>query len=252
MPRGIPVNELDDGLLAECEQLLGYDFVQRELLHLALTHASIARTRAESNERLEFLGDAILGAVVCEHLFNDYPDATEGELTRIKSVVVSRATCAELTCELGLERFLLLGRGVDSQGRIPGSILAAVFEAVVGAIYLDGGYLAARRFVLERISSQVQQAAESTTGVNFKSLFQQFSQRTLGVTPTYTVLEEQGPDHSKCFRVSAVVGSRTFLAAWGPSKKEAEQRAAGNALAECEGEPPPYPAEEPTWNRRAI
>ncbi len=242
MPRDAVAAELDDADLSACEELLGYHFRDRQLLVQALTHASIARTRAESNERLEFLGDSLLGAVVCEQLFQSYPAATEGELTRIKSVVVSRATCAELTQELGLDQYLLLGRGVDSHGRIPGSILAAVFESVVGAMYVDGGYEEVRRFVLTQIQLQVQQAAESETGVNFKSLLQQLTQRTLGCTPGYRVLDEQGPDHSKCFLIAAQLGTRSFPAAWGPSKKEAEQRAAGNALAELEGEQLPYPS----------
>lgn len=232
--------ELDGDALDECEAVLNYRFRDRSLLVCALTHASVSRTRLESNERLEFLGDAILGAIVCEQLFLSYPQATEGELTRIKSVVVSRVTCAELTQELQLDRFLRLGRGVDSQGRVPGSILAAVFEAVIGAMYIDGGYAPVRRFVLELIQPQVQQAAESATGVNFKSLLQQLTQRTLGATPSYRVLDEQGPDHLKCFQVAAHIGSRSYTPAWGPSKKEAEQRAAGNALAELEGEPLPY------------
>jgi ribonuclease-3 len=242
MPREAVAADLDAADLAECEELLGYRFRDRNLLVQSLTHASIARTRAESNERLEFLGDSILGAIVCEQLFLAYPSATEGELTRIKSVVVSRATCAELTMEIGLDKFLLLGRGVDSHGRIPGSILAAVFESVVGALYVDGGFEETKKFVLTQIQQQVQQAADSVTGVNFKSLLQQLTQRTLGCTPGYRVLDEQGPDHSKCFLVSAVLGTRTFTAAWGPSKKEAEQRAAGNALAELEGEELPYPS----------
>ncbi len=244
MGREFLATELTDALLGECEETLDYRFRDRALLVRALTHASIARTRLESNERLEFLGDAILGAVVCEQLFKCFEDATEGELTRIKSVVVSRTTCAQLTKRLELERFLLLGRGVDAQGRLPGSILAAVFESVVGAIYLDGGYEPARRFVLSQIEEPVQQAAESETGVNFKSLLQQLSQRTIGQTPTYSVLDEQGPDHSKCFKICAMIGPRLYPAAWGPSKKQAEQRAAANALAELEGEDLPYPDED--------
>jgi ribonuclease-3 len=240
MPRDDVSFGSDSAPLEECEAVLNYTFRDRSLLERALTHASIARTRLDSNERLEFLGDAILGAIVCELLYRSYPEATEGELTRIKSVVVSRVTCAELTRELGLERFLRLGRGVDSHGRIPGSILAAAFEAVVGAMYVDGGYEPVREFVLRLIHPQVQQAAESETGVNFKSLLQQLTQRTLGATPAYRVLDEQGPDHLKCFQVAAQIGNRCFTPAWGPSKKEAEQRAAGNALAELEGEPLPY------------
>lgn len=243
MPREAIATELSEADLAECEAVLGHRFHDRALLTCALTHASIARIRLESNERLEFLGDSILGAIVCEQLYLAYPEATEGELTRIKSVVVSRATCAELTQELGLERFLLLGRGVDSHGRVPTSILAAVFESVVGAMYVDAGFEAARQFVLTQIQQQVRQAAESITGVNFKSLLQQLTQRTLGCTPSYRVIDEQGPDHSKCFQIAAVLGTRTFVPAWGPSKKEAEQRAAGNALAELEGEQLPYASE---------
>jgi ribonuclease-3 len=239
----LPV-ELNDQLLGECEETLEYRFQDRNLLVHALTHASIAKTRLESNERLEFLGDSILGTVVCEQLYRFYTEATEGELTRIKSVVVSRTTCAELTRRLGLDRFLLLGRGVDTQGRLPGSILAAVFESIVGAIYLDGGFDPARTFVLRHIAEPVQRAAGSETGVNFKSLLQQLAQRTLGDTPIYRVLDEQGPDHSKCFKVAAVVGSRSFASAWGPAKKEAEQRAAANAMAELQGEDLPYPPEE--------
>ncbi|MEZ6066384.1 MAG: ribonuclease III domain-containing protein [Planctomycetaceae bacterium] len=207
--------------------------------------ARLDRTNATGVERATRVsGDAILGAVVCESLYSAYPDATEGELTRIKSVAVSRATCAELTLELGLEQFLLLGRGVDSAGQIPGSILAAVFESVVGAIYLDGGYEIAREFVLDAISAQVQQAAESMTGVNFKSLFQQFSQRTIGVTPTYMVLDEQGPDHSEVLSGGGSGRNAAVRPGMGAEQEGSRQLAAGNALAECEGEALPYPLNE--------
>lgn len=244
--------DLEDQLLIDCETLLGYRFQNRELLVRALTHASIARTRLDSNERLEFLGDSILGAVVCEQLFNFYTEAAEGEMTRIKSVVVSRTTCAHMTRQLGLDRFLKLGRGVDSQGHVPGSILAAAFESIVGAIYIDGGFEPARTFILMHVADSIHKAAESETGVNFKSLLQQLAQRTLGDTPVYRVLDEQGPDHSKCFKVSSVIGTRIFPAAWGPSKKEAEQRAAANAMAEIQGEETPFPAEPDTVTEAGI
>ncbi|MEZ6056477.1 MAG: ribonuclease III [Planctomycetaceae bacterium] len=233
--------EHDAEILTACEQRLGYRFDNRDLLVQALTHASVARTRLESNERLEFLGDAILGTVVCERLYRDFPDEAEGELTRIKSAVVSRSTCERITIEIGLGQYLLLGRGVDSQGRLPGSILAAVFESLVGAIYLDGGFDVARDFVLQHITAEIQHAAESRRGVNYKSLLQQHAQRNWSETPTYRVVDEQGPDHSKCFFVAAVIGSHEYLPAWGPSKKEAEQRAAANALATIHGDDLPYP-----------
>jgi ribonuclease-3 len=233
MPSPLPVlTTLTDELIGECERTLSYTFRNRELLRRSLTHASAARTRIESNERLEFLGDALLGAVVCERLFALYPDSPEGDLTQIKSAVVSRATCARVTRRLDLQRFLVAGKGVALQRGLPGSILAAVFEAVVAAIYLDGGFDAVCTFVVREMGPEILHAAETAHGVNFKSVLQQQAQSSSGDTPVYVVLDEQGPDHSKCFKVAAVVGGRRFGAAWGPSKKEAEQRAAENALAQ--------------------
>jgi ribonuclease-3 len=234
---------LTDELLEECERTLEYRFRDRELLCCALTHASAARTRLESNERLEFLGDALLGAVVCERLYAMYPESPEGDLTQIKSAVVSRATCARVTRKLGLHAFLVAGKGVALQRGLPGSILAAVFEAVVAAIYLDGGFDAVRDFVVREMGPEISHAAETAHGVNFKSVLQQQAQSSSGETPAYVVLDEQGPDHSKCFKVAAVIGGRRFGAAWGPSKKEAEQRAAENALAQLSDRECPHAAE---------
>ncbi|MBX3436343.1 MAG: ribonuclease III [Planctomycetaceae bacterium] len=234
MSRRPPVIELTDEVLAACESALGYRFNCRRILRQALTHASISRTRLESNERLEFLGDAILGGIVCEELFQRYPESPEGELTRIKSVIVSRVTCAHITHRLRLDEFLLLGKGLLSGGRIPGSIAAAVFEALIGAMYLDGGRDVVRDFVLRCLDDQITQVAESATGVNHKSVLQQLAQKSFGETPVYHVLDEKGPDHSKCFQVAASIGTRMYPAAWGPSKKEAEQRAANNALDQLE------------------
>jgi len=236
MSRRLPVVELTDEVLAECESVIGYRFGCRRLLKQALTHASISRTRLESNERLEFLGDAILGSIVCEELFQRYPESPEGELTRIKSVLVSGATCAHITHKLELDEFLLLGKGLWRGSRIPGSIAAAALEAVIGAMYLDGGRDVVREFVLRCLDEQITQVAESTTGANYKSLLQQLAQRSFGETPVYHVLDEKGPDHSKCFQVSASIGPRMYPAAWGPSKKEAEQQAANNALDQLENE----------------
>ncbi|MBX3441221.1 MAG: ribonuclease III [Planctomyces sp.] len=229
------VLSLTDDVLDSCQSTLGYRFSDLALLRRCLTHASASRTRLESNERLEFLGDAVLGVVVCEALYDRYPDAPEGELTRIKSEVVSRSTCARMSRKLGLDDYLLLGKGISAHGRIPGSVSAAVFEALIGGIYLDGGFDAARAFVLRCVPDEIGAVAGSPNGVNFKSLLQQQSQREFGETPVYTVLDEKGPDHLKCFKVSARVGARLFSPAWGPSKKEAEQRAAQNALAQIGG-----------------
>lgn len=232
-----------DSKIAQCEEVLQYHFRDRRLLELALTHASVARTRIESNERLEFLGDAILGAIICELLYHRFPEFPEGELTRIKSSLVSRTTCAVVAEELGMERFLLLGKGLMTRGQIPSSILAGVFESLVAAVYLDGGFAEVRPFVERTMARVLDQEAEPRLTKNYKSLLQQMSQKQFGATPLYHVLDEKGPDHSKCFKISAGVGPQVYAAAWGASKKEAEQRAALNALCEIEGKPAPHDAD---------
>ncbi len=222
-----------------CERRLGYVFRDKLLLYAALTHASGAGHRLASNERLEFLGDAILGTIVCEMLFHQFPEYQEGDLTRIKSVVVSRQTCAKIGENLGLQECLFVGKGVLTNPVVPPSLLADAFESLVAAVYLDGGMEAACRLVTEHIAPEVTLAAAEDFSGNYKSYLQQLSQREFGVTPTYQLVDEQGPDHSKCFQVAAVIGGKTFEPAWGRNKKEAEQRAACNALTELSGEPPP-------------
>lgn len=230
-------------LLDLCQRALDYEF--RDLNHLreALTHSSGADHRLSSNERLEFLGDAILGAVVCETLYLDFPESLEGDLTRIKSVVVSRRTCAKISRKLGFEEFLITGKGMGGQEATPESVLANMFESLVGAIYLDGGMSAARRFILEHMGPEIDDTAGGHSGVNFKSTLQQAAQRQFSATPLYLLLDEKGPDHSKCFKIAAAIGGRRYAPAWGPNKKDAEQRAARNALAQIGGEPPPFEAD---------
>ena len=230
-------------LLATCEERIGYSFVNKNLLQAALTHASGAEHRLASNERLEFLGDAILGQVVCEYLFHQYPQYLEGDLTKIKSVVVSRQTCAKISESLGMQEFLILGKGMITHPSVPSSLLADVFESLVAAIYLDGGHQAARDFVERHIGPEIELAAGGETGSNYKSMLQQLAQREHGTTPTYQLLDEKGPDHSKCFKIAAQVGNSRYQAAWGRNKKEAEQRAARNALHEMTGQDAPFPAE---------
>ena len=238
-------NETDDlqEQLDACQERLEYRFENLSLLRAALTHASGAEHRLASNERLEFLGDAILGAIVCELLYRQYPDYLEGDLTKIKSIVVSRQTCAKISEELGLEEFLILGKGMTTHPNVPSSLLADVFESLIAAVYLDGGDVAARRFVLRLIEPEILSAVEGDTGGNYKSLLQQLAQREHGTTPTYQLLDEKGPDHSKCFKICAQVGRRRYQAAWGRNKKEAEQRAARNALSQLNQEVPPFPTD---------
>jgi ribonuclease-3 len=223
--------------VAECQRRIGYTFRDPALLVAALTHASGAQHRLASNERLEFLGDAILGFLVCETLYRAFPDSLEGDLTRIKSVVVSRETCSRISEQLQLIDFLIVGKGLSINRLVPTSVLSDLFESLVAAIYLDGGMESVRPLVARMLGPEIEKVASGEMGSNHKSLLQQWAQRDFGVTPTYEVLEEAGPDHSKSFHVSAQIGGRRYAPAWGRNKKEAEQRAASNALVELKAKP---------------
>jgi ribonuclease-3 len=230
--------------LERCQERIGYKFRDVRLLESALTHASGADHRLSSNERLEFLGDAILGFVVCEQLFQQFSDQLEGELTKLKSIVVSRQTCAKISQALGLREFLVLGKGMTTHPVVPPSVLSDVLESLLAAVYLDGGIEPAKEFVLAYFGPEIESAAAGDLGGNYKSLLQQFAQREHGVTPTYHLLDEKGPDHSKCFKISAQIGKQRFAPAWGRSKKESEQRAAHNAICQLREDAIPYPTEE--------
>ncbi len=222
---------MDTEVRSLVENLLGHRFAREELLEQALTHASVAPSRLESNERLEFLGDSVLGLVACDLIYSTYPTFLEGEMTKIKSAVVSRATCSAIASSLGLDRVLLLGKGMQN-GELPSSLGAAALEAVIGALFIDAGYEAAARFLKPLILPHIESVASNGHQQNFKSVLQQHCQQGLGVTPGYRILDEQGPDHAKCFRIGVEVGGRKFESAWGQSKKKAEQTAALNALRE--------------------
>ena len=202
-----PPAEVD--LLEFCQDALDYTFRDLNYLRAALTHASGADHRLASNERLEFLGDSVLGLIVCDLLYRKFPDYLEGELTRIKSVVVSRNTCAKISQRLGFEQCLILGKGMGMQGATPPSLLSDVFESLIGAIYLDGGLEAARRFIVEQIEAEIEETVDGQGFINHKSGLQQTAQRMFGSTPTYLLLDVKGPDHSKCFKVAAQIGSRS-------------------------------------------
>lgn len=232
-----------DDMIEQAEQVLGYRFSDRQLLRRALTHASVADDRLESNERLEFLGDAVLGFVVCGRLFELFPDRQEGELTKLKSAVVSRRVCAEVADAIGLTDLLDLGKGMAGRRQLPSSIAAAVYESVVGALYLEAGLETAQRFILRHMDPAIAEADASDHQHNYKSALQQHAQRLGTDLPEYRLLDEKGPDHSKCFEIAVHMGGDDFPPAWGASKKEAEQRAAYLALRQLgvvnEDEPPP-------------
>lgn len=214
------------------EQVLGYAFQNQQLLKEALTHASIADSRLNSNERMEFLGDAVLDLVICEALYLRFPEFLEGELTKIKSAVVSRRTCAEVARETGLAELLVIGKGISSRDAMPSSLAAAVYESIVAAIYLDGGFDVVKQYILRTMTPKIEFISANIHQQNYKALLQQHAQKLMGATPLYELLDEKGPDHSKCFEVCVCVDGRRFSSAWGPNKKMAEQKAALLALEE--------------------
>lgn len=220
--------------LGQIEQIIGYEFSNRELLKQAFNHSSAVEERASSNERLEFLGDAVLGGIICEKLYRRFNYYLEGDLTKIKSMLVSRRTCARVAKNLGLHSYLNVGKGMSESRALSGSLAAAVLEAVIAAVYLDGGLEAARRFVLDKFGAMIDEADARQIHGNYKSVLQQYAQQHLNLTPVYELLDEKGPDHDKCFESEAVVGGRHFPSAWGINKKEAEQKAAFNALVELD------------------
>jgi ribonuclease-3 len=232
---------MNEETLRQIEQIIGYKFSNRGLLHKAFTHSSAVDNRLFSNERLEFLGDSVLGMVICQNLFERFPEYLEGDLTQIKSMLVSRRACAKIIKRLGLQKLLRVGKGMAESRALAGSLAAGAMEALIAAIYIDGGFEAARSFILRMFDSLIEQANAEQVRGNFKSLLQQYAQQHLNLTPIYELLDEKGPDHDKCFEVEAVVGVHRFPSAWGTNKKDAEQKAALNALVELEVVPAASP-----------
>jgi len=216
----------------KARQILDYTFNSDDLLTEALTHASIADNRLLSNERMEFLGDAVLDLVVCEALYLKFPEFLEGDLTKIKSAVVSRKTCAEVAIETGLVDLLITGKGISSRDSLPSSLAAAVYESIIAALYLDGGFEVVKAYILRTMSPKIEAIASDSHQHNYKAVLQQHAQKSMGATPIYELLDEKGPDHSKCFEVCVIIDGKRFQSAWGPNKKAAEQKAACNALDE--------------------
>lgn len=223
---------MDSQTLENCQRLLGYDFKDQALLIQALTHASSSAGRAPDNERMEFLGDSIVGAVICEHLYRTFPDYSEGRLTRMKSAIVSRTSLGRVAKHMGLADYIIVGPGMAKRRHLPSSLYANVFEAVIGALYLDSCIETVRDIVLLLLKVEISAAVGSSRYKNFKSILQHYAQRTMQVTPTYRVQREEGPDHVKFFEVVATIGDKEYKTGWGRSKKEAEQRAAEETLKE--------------------
>ncbi len=224
------------------ERRIGYRFRDPGLLRLALTHRSHLVTsgasRLESNERLEFLGDSVIGLVVNHHLYRSHPDLAEGDLTVRKARLVSGASLATVAAELGLGSYLLLSHGEESTGgRERESILADAFEALVGALYLDGGLDTARRFLANTLLTRIDHLMEMPSLDNPKSRLQEIIQARFKEPPRYRVGEVSGPDHDRRYDVEVTCRGRVLGTGSGHSKKSAEQDAAAAALARLEAEP---------------
>ena len=214
--------------LEKLEQTIGYSFLDKNLLLLALTHSSYAnehkRKKKTNNERLEFLGDAVLELTISDYLFHQYPEQNEGKLTKLRSCLVCEYTLALCARDLSLGNYLLLSKGEDiTGGRERDSILSDAFEAVIGAIYLDGGIEEAKEFIYEFLLKDVE---DKTLFYDAKTILQELVQaRNLGKL-SYELLEESGPDHSKNFTVQVNINGAIFAAGSGKTKKAAEQIAA--------------------------
>ncbi|MDQ3369841.1 MAG: ribonuclease III [Myxococcota bacterium] len=228
---------------AELEVVLGYTFRDRSLLEQALRHASWCNEqgkatglpRAGDNQRLEFLGDAVLSLTVSQRLMFRFPDAHEGDLSVTRAQVVSEDGLSDVARTLGFGEWLMLGKGEEkSGGRAKSKILADAFEAIIAAVYLDGGFQAANDLV-ERLLTHRINAAEIKNFYDFKTRLQETAQARLKATPTYRVVQELGPDHDKRFVVAVTIGTDEWARAAGKSKKEAEQMAAAEAHFRLEG-----------------
>ncbi|MBI5254458.1 ribonuclease III [Candidatus Falkowbacteria bacterium] len=220
--------------LRKLEKLLGTKFKNKDVLRMALTHRSYLNEHpdcgVDHNERLEFLGDAVLELVVTEHLYNNYPNP-EGELTNWRASLVNSKMLAHIAKEIGLEDYLFLSRGESKdKGKARQYILANAFESVTGAIYLDGGWEPAKKFISQYLLPELPIILEQKLYVDPKSYFQEKAQEEIGTTPSYKVEEEFGPDHAKTFVVGVYLKKELIATGKGLSKQEAEEHAARAGL----------------------
>lgn len=222
--------------------ILDIHFNNIALLHQALTHTSFANeakaAAMQHNERLEFLGDAILDLIISDYLYKRFPNLPEGELTKARAVIVCEPSLAQRAAQLGVGDYLLLGKGESlSGGRTRASILADSFEAILGAIYLDNGIAVATNFVLSQLRTQLDLVERGQYVRDYKTLLQEVIQKDTANTLHYEVVSEQGPDHDKSFEVVVLVNDKTLGRGLGKSKKEAEQSAAHRALVQLKALP---------------
>jgi len=224
-----------DLMLKDLENKLDYKFKNRDILQEALTHPSFQNiklnNKTTNNQRLEFLGDAVLDLIVTEHLYRKLISFSEGKLTKIKSIIVSKDTLAKWAIHLSLGKYILLGKGEDlTGGRKKLSILADCFEALLGAMYLDSGIIKTKKIILSLIKEEIELIIKGKYEEDFKTLLQEISQKKMKCLPEYRLIKEKGPDHKKIFCVEVRLKKVTYGTGDGENKKEAEQDAAKDAL----------------------
>jgi len=217
------------------EKITRYRFSDAELIYRALTHRSIVGEqklpRMQSNEQLEFLGDAILDLIVAEHLFLKYPDKPEGELSKLKSLLVSGNSLQAIAKQMELGRFIIMSENeARNGGRQRGSILEDTFEAVIAAIYLDGGHEAAHKFIAQFVLGKIDSLVRQNVDLNYKSQLLEYAQSRSMQTPFYEVVNETGPDHAKQFEVEVYLNGKPLGRGKGRSKKTAQQNAARQSI----------------------
>jgi ribonuclease-3 len=227
--------------LSATEARLGLSFHDKTLLQRALTHRSYINENTdfplEDNERLEFLGDAVLDFITAEYLYHRFPEMSEGQLTSLRAALVRTETLADFASEIGLGQHIYLGRGEEEHGgRARPAILCDCYEALIGALCLDQGLEAAKDFVVQAIRMAIPQILEAETDKDAKSLLQELCQKYRRITPTYRTVGERGPDHAKEFKVAAVIGKEAYGLGVGHSKQAAAQVAAKAALERLEKE----------------
>jgi ribonuclease-3 len=231
-PFTTPDSERDG--LSQVQHILGYHFRNESLLTLALTHRSFSNSRdvnRTSNERLEYLGDSVLGLVIADRLYHDHPDLREGELTKLKAMLVNETTLSNIGKEMELNQHIRLSAEEDKLGgRERPSIISDAFESVIGAVYIDGGLEAARDVILRSIYLRKEVIITDDSQKNFKGELLELIQARGEGMPRYDVVSESGPDHEKEFTVVVFVADRRIGTGVGSTKKEAEQRAAAMAL----------------------
>lgn len=215
------------------EKHAGIRFRNQRFLNLAFSHRSFANEAGKSidnNEKLEFLGDSVLGLVVCEYLYTEFPDKNEGDMARIKSFVVSEGTLEIVAKNLKIDNYILIGKGEEySGGRSKRAILADCMEAIIGAYYLDSGFKAARKFILANIVPEINKVLEDKHKKDYKTLLQEFVQKRFKSYPRYVMYQKTGPDHDRTFWVRVSIQGKDYGPGKGKNKKEAEQDAAGVA-----------------------